>query len=198
MAAAAAVTVTSFAGDVLTGTTRFACEALLCLSTGAPPGECSPGLAAYYAIHGATPADTRILRKAFLLTCPTGGAGSSGAALDVPDEHLDSLVDAIVYGADGVNLKKEPQPYRDEKGKLVQPNYYEIYDNQYGQAYRDHAYTVDIPDNRGLYINGQKAIREDGKVYLTNTTGAKVQYTLYKGRYVPSSQVRKSGFKYLQ
>jgi hypothetical protein len=55
---------------------RYACEAILCLSTGNPPGECKESLAKYYAIrvlsHGKFSASkTRNARKNFLQQCPT-------------------------------------------------------------------------------------------------------------------------------
>ena len=40
----------SLAADELTGDTRYACEALLCLSSGIRPGECSPSLSRYFGI----------------------------------------------------------------------------------------------------------------------------------------------------
>ncbi|ENO0651419.1 conjugal transfer protein TrbM, partial [Campylobacter jejuni] len=40
-----------FADDVLTGDTKLACEAILCLSSGTRPAECGPSLARYFAIH---------------------------------------------------------------------------------------------------------------------------------------------------
>ena len=34
----------TFGEDLLTGTPKLACEAILCLSSGTRPGECSPSL----------------------------------------------------------------------------------------------------------------------------------------------------------
>ena len=36
------------ADDTLTGDTKLACEAILCLSTGSTPDECSPSLNHYF------------------------------------------------------------------------------------------------------------------------------------------------------
>lgn len=37
--------------EVLTGDVRLSCEAILCLSSGTRPGECSPSLSRYFGIH---------------------------------------------------------------------------------------------------------------------------------------------------
>ncbi|EPJ4399891.1 TrbM/KikA/MpfK family conjugal transfer protein [Proteus mirabilis] len=36
--------------EVLTGDVRLSCEAILCLSSGTRPGECSPSLSRYFVI----------------------------------------------------------------------------------------------------------------------------------------------------
>ena len=40
------------AQDVLTGDTRLACEAILCLSSGTRPSECTPSLSRYSRLKG--------------------------------------------------------------------------------------------------------------------------------------------------
>ncbi|WP_269902395.1 TrbM/KikA/MpfK family conjugal transfer protein, partial [Campylobacter coli] len=40
----------AFADDILTGDTKLACEAILCLSSGTRPSECSSSLARYFSI----------------------------------------------------------------------------------------------------------------------------------------------------
>jgi len=63
---------TAYAGDVLTGDTRLACEAILCLSSGVRPGECTPSLDRYFGIHHKYWSDTVEARLNFLNLCPAG------------------------------------------------------------------------------------------------------------------------------
>lgn len=74
--------------STLTGSTKLACEALLCLSSGTRPTECAPSLSAYFGITRKKWSDTLNARKAFLNLCP--------AASEV---GMPSLVDAITEGA---------------------------------------------------------------------------------------------------
>ncbi len=74
--------------EALTGTVRLACEAILCLSTGSPPGECSPSLNYYFDIRARKFSDTLKKRRNFLNLCPSS---------DEPE--MPSLVEAIVQGA---------------------------------------------------------------------------------------------------
>ena len=185
------------AGDVLGGELRSSCEALLCLSTGARPGECSPSLGVYYAIHGATPVDTMALRMAFLMLCPTGGSIGGGSGSDgeavvsgvqvMSDAEKEQLVTIIVRGESGVNVRHDPPAYQDSDGDYYQPNYYTVSDTADGTAYRNHPNIVDVPDHRGLYINDQKAVQQDGKVYLQDSSGGLVEYRMNGyGQYVPA------------
>ncbi len=54
----------------LTGKVKLACEAILCLSTGSPPGECSPSLSEYFSIDFDDFSDTIQGRINFLNLCP--------------------------------------------------------------------------------------------------------------------------------
>lgn len=56
--------------DYLTGDVKLACEAILCLSSGTRPSECSPSLSRFFGIHHTKPWKTIELRKAFLNLCP--------------------------------------------------------------------------------------------------------------------------------
>ncbi|MGS1117404.1 TrbM/KikA/MpfK family conjugal transfer protein [Castellaniella sp. UC4442_H9] len=65
--------------DLLTGDTRLACEAILCLSSGLQPGECAPALERYFGIqifnhHGLDWGATVDARRAFLQMCPSASA----------------------------------------------------------------------------------------------------------------------------
>lgn len=69
----------------LTGDTKLACEAILCLATGRPPGECTPSLRKFFSIWTR---NTLRDRRNFLDLCPTA-----------QDSGTKSLVAAIADGA---------------------------------------------------------------------------------------------------
>ncbi|MDR2893685.1 MAG: hypothetical protein LBV80_11520 [Deltaproteobacteria bacterium] len=65
--------------ELFTGEKRYACEAILCLSSPHRPAECDPALNYYYSIKRYKDGDfsasrTRSARKAFLNQCPSGDA----------------------------------------------------------------------------------------------------------------------------
>lgn len=78
----------------LTGDTKLACEALLCLSSSERPSECNPSLHRYFDISHKHLKDTLKARKAFLSLCP---------AVD-DDKQMPSLVNAIANGAGRCDL----------------------------------------------------------------------------------------------
>ena len=55
----------------LTGDTKLSCEAILCLSTGSRPGECSPSIKRYFSINHKKLSDTIKARRNFLNMCPS-------------------------------------------------------------------------------------------------------------------------------
>ena len=79
---------TTYAADVLTGDTRLACEAILCLSSGVRPGECTPSLDRYFGIKHKYWSDTVRSRINFLNLCPAGSA-----------QGMDSRIKSIAHGA---------------------------------------------------------------------------------------------------
>lgn len=82
------------AADELTGDTRLACEAMLCLSSGVQPGECAPSLSRYFGINKKKWSDTLNARRAFLNLCPVSS-----------DPGMPSLVEGIVNGAGRCNAE---------------------------------------------------------------------------------------------
>ncbi len=68
------LTLPSLEDTYLTGDTRLACEAILCLSSGTRPGECSKALARYFNITRRLFSDTLRARRSFLRLCPDSGA----------------------------------------------------------------------------------------------------------------------------
>ena len=89
LAAAVSTASTANAQDVLTGDTRLACEAILCLSSSVNPSECSPSLSRYFGIVKRTMSKTIRARLNFLNLCPV--------ADQTPE--MRSLVSAISNGA---------------------------------------------------------------------------------------------------
>lgn len=71
-------TVPSQAQQVLTGDTRFACEALLCLASGQRPDECTPSLQRYFSIKLRKFNDTQGARSSFLNLCPASNVQNVG------------------------------------------------------------------------------------------------------------------------
>jgi hypothetical protein len=138
--------------DYLTGDTRLACEAILCLSSGSRPDECSPSLKRYFGIKYRNWKDTVNARRNFLQKCPTASDTS---------QNMPSLVEAIVNGAGrcdasylNATLTHEVQQQAcpsDSQGWGDEENcYYQtitIIDNQmpsYCLAYAEHEYTYRI------------------------------------------------------
>lgn len=60
---------------ILTGDTRLACEAVLCLATGQRPDECSTSIQRYYSIRADKPSELREKRRNFLKQCPDSDDG---------------------------------------------------------------------------------------------------------------------------
>lgn len=71
--------------DLLTGDTRLACEAILCLSSAASPSECKPSLRRYFRINTR---HTIRDRFHFLQMCPSSS-----------EKGMNSLIKAIANGA---------------------------------------------------------------------------------------------------
>lgn len=89
---------------MLTGKVKLACEAILCLSTGSPPNECSPSLSEYFSIDFDDFSDTIKGRINFLNLCPVSSQ----------TPQMKSLVNAIANGAgrcDAASLNATLQTY---------------------------------------------------------------------------------------
>jgi TrbM len=98
--AALTMSLPASAQDVLTGDTRLACEAILCLASGTRPNECAPSLAKYFSISYRKFSDTIRGRVNFLNLCPAGNQ----------TPQMSSLVSAIANGAgrcDAASLNQE-------------------------------------------------------------------------------------------
>lgn len=141
------------AQDVLTGDTRLACEAVLCLATGNRPSECMPSLQRYFSIWRRDPRDTIRDRINFLNLCP--------ASNQTPE--MSALVHAMAHGAgkcDAQSLNRELESWSGNSDN----GYISIIDNNmpgYCKAYTSHAYTdlastipryVGIPKRHGHWV----------------------------------------------
>ncbi|MBZ7936312.1 conjugal transfer protein TrbM [Campylobacter sp. B0100352/1] len=125
-----------FADDVLTGDTRLACEAILCLSSGTRPAECASSLAKYFSIHFKKPWKTIDARKSFLNLCPVQND------TNVEDLVLKNLVDDILPSSDPrectpeyLNTQIETQrngTHMDYRIKSTMPNFcYQLINHEY-------------------------------------------------------------------
>ena len=76
------------ADNLLTGDTRLACEAVLCLSSGDRPSECAPSINRYFSIKHKKLSDTLKSRRNFLEMCPSSN-----------EPHMPALINALVNGA---------------------------------------------------------------------------------------------------
>ena len=150
-AAAASIPTTAGAEEALTGDTRLACEAILCLSTGTRPGECSPSLHRYFSISHRNLSDTIRARGNFLKLCPV--------ANQTPEMSL--LVNAMANGAgrcDAASLNVALLSWNWDSEAAV------LIGNQmpgYCAAYAGHAYTdfsgtqpryVGTPERGGYWV----------------------------------------------
>ena len=155
----------SHADGMLTGRVKLACEAILCLSTGSPPGECSPSLSEYFSIDFEDFSDTLRERGNFLNLCPV--------ASQTP--QMRALVEAIKNGAgrcDAASLNLTTRVWvQDPDGGMV-GGHWCVKPNKpsYCETYADHEYTdlgtgarfitnppVKKTNNYGFGNNTQKA-----------------------------------------
>ncbi|OCR84588.1 TrbM/KikA/MpfK family conjugal transfer protein [Campylobacter fetus] len=101
--------------EELSGDTKLACEAILCLSSSTRPAECSPSIFKFYSISAKKMADTIKKRKAFLNLCPVGSAAVDDKVfMDLRDNILVNF-DARECEPDFLNKKIEFQDEIDKK-----------------------------------------------------------------------------------
>lgn len=139
------------AADVLTGDTRLACEAILCLSSGTRPGECAASLSRYFSIHKREFSDTLKARFNFLKLCP----------VSIQTLEMRALVTAIKDGAGRCDAEYLNRTQTKEVQRLVCPKgnaYWPIDEDCYLEtitvientkpaycaAYENHDYTYKI------------------------------------------------------
>ncbi|MCU1533489.1 MAG: TrbM family protein [Arthrobacter sp.] len=149
-----ALTATASAQEMLTGDTRLACEAILCLSSGTQPGECTPSLSRYFSISHRKLSDTIRGRINFLNLCP--------AANQTP--QMAALVNAQANGAgrcDAASLNAAGRSWTGLDEGVV---YISNQMPSYCTAYTSNAYTdfsgavpryVGIPERAGYWVEGR-------------------------------------------
>lgn len=149
--------------DELTGDTKLACEALLCLSSSERPQECQESLHRYFSIrHHKKPHKTIEMRRDFLNRCP---------ATD-EDENMPSLVNAIANGAGKCDLASLNQNaafqcrswYDRETGE--RRSYCNPQLPSYCSAYYNHAYTdLQKPKWKCTQVEKEPKLVKDGRGY---------------------------------
>lgn len=150
----AAVPGQASAQEVLTGDTRLACEAILCLATGTQPSECSPSLRRYFSISYKKFSDTIRGRINFLNLCPVANQSP----------QMSALINAQANGAgrcDAASLNAVLRSWSGYDDGIVYIN------NQmpnYCTAYTTHAYTdfsstvpryVGTPERGGYWVEAR-------------------------------------------
>lgn len=140
--------------DVLSGDTRLACEALLCLSTGQRPSECTPSLSRYFGIQKRKLSATLAARRNFLAQCPV--------ANQTP--QMSALVRAVSRGAgrcDAASLNGALRMWTGGEGGEIHisnrmPEYCATYT---GHAYTDFDQTmpryVATPEDGGYWVEAK-------------------------------------------
>lgn len=156
------------AQDLLTGDTRLACEAILCLSSSIRPGECTPSLARYFGINRRKFSDTIRARLNFLDLCPVASQSA----------EMRSLVAAISRGAGRCDAASLNQTLVFWNGGWQEGRTY--IDNRlpdYCAAYTGHQFTdfvtsgtlpryVGLPERGGYWVEARDHERETAKYLL--------------------------------
>lgn len=160
---------------MLTGDTRLACEAILCLSSGTRPSECTPSLSRYFNITKRKLSDTIRARLNFLQLCPV--------ASQTPE--MQSLVSAISRGAgrcDAQSLNSTLVMWTGgyDDGRTYISNQLPDYCGAYtGHAYTDFASSGTLPrwrrDARAGRVLGRSATMTAPWPSTTNASGARTK-----------------------
>ena len=153
---------TASAQEILTGDTRLACEAILCLATGTQPSECTPSLSRYFSISHRKLSDTIRARINFLNLCPAANQTT----------EMTALVNAQANGAgrcDAASLNAVARSWTGGDNGMV---YVSNQMPSYCTAYTSHSYTdfsgavpryVGIPERRGYWVEARDYERALGE-----------------------------------
>ncbi|EDB8709774.1 conjugal transfer protein TrbM [Salmonella enterica subsp. enterica serovar Schwarzengrund] len=147
---------TSNAQEVLTGDTRLACEAVLCLSSGTRPSECRPSLNRYFSITARKFKNTLKKRRNFLNLCPVSN--------QTPE--MSALISAQVNGAGRCDAQALNNTLISYRGWDSGETYISNRMPDYCAAYTGHAYTdfnssgtmpryVGTPEEGGYWVEAR-------------------------------------------
>lgn len=147
---------TANAQEVLTGDTRIACEAVLCLASGTRPSECAPSLNRYFSISARKFKDTLKKRRDFLNLCPVSN--------QTPE--MSSLISAQVNGAGRCDAQALNSSLISYRGWDSGETYISNWMPDYCSAYTGHAYTdfnssdtmpryVGTPEEGGYWVEAR-------------------------------------------
>jgi hypothetical protein len=128
--------------QTLTGDTKLACEAIICLSTGQRPDQCTPPIQRYFSISFRRISDTLRGRTNFLNLCPKGG-----------DAQMDALIAGIVNGAgacDAATLNSTLSMWVEDSSSPVISSTLP----DFCVAYYTHPYT-NLASTLPLYVDGR-------------------------------------------
>lgn len=154
-ALSASMTAPAMAQELLTGDTRLACEAILCLATGQQPSECTPSLRRYFSISYKKLSRTIRGRINFLKLCPVAEQSPEMAA----------LVNAMGNGAGRCDADSLNTTLRTWNGGEDGYVYVSNSMPSYCAAYTNHAYTdlnsikpmyVGVPERGGYWVEPAK------------------------------------------
>ena len=146
---------TTFIADELTGDTKLACEAILCLSAAVRSSECIPSITKFFSITAKTIAKTITKRQNFLDLCPTGAQNDvalstlkngvlASMQTDCTADYLNSKKESIEKEMSGINAEKCGT---DERGKALSCSWVETHYRisptmpNYCKALMEHEYT---------------------------------------------------------
>lgn len=142
------------AQEVLTGDTRLACEALLCLASGTRPAACAPSINKFFSISYKKFTDTLKGRINFLNLCPVSNQSS----------EMSSLVSAMVNGAGRCDAQSLNATLITRSGNEDGDYYVSNQLPNYCAAYTGHQYTdlgdvapkyVGTPERGGHWVEGK-------------------------------------------
>ena len=147
---------TASAQEVLTGDTRLACEAVLCLASGTRPSECAPSLNRYFSITARKFKDTLKKRRNFLNLCTVSN--------QTPE--MSSLISAQVNGAGRCDAQALNSTLISYRGWDSGETYISNRMPDYCAAYTGHAYTdfnssgtmpryVGTPEEGGYWVEAR-------------------------------------------
>lgn len=145
----ATITTPTYAAGTLTGDTKLACEAIICLSTGQRPSECTPPLKRYFSINHKKWKDTLKGRTNFLNLCPAVSM----------DSKMNKLVNDIANGAgscDAASLNASNTTWNEGGGSTIGNNLPGVCQTYYQNAYTDLAVSgpkyVGTPETGGFWV----------------------------------------------